>query len=170
MKGYTTQLKNRLTIEDLDKRHKIPHYAVWRALETFYSMHPNEEIDTIPTTMKKWSVFENFDVHTTSPTDYDKMDAEELYLLYEFMIMRFKKMYRNFKSSGQGEDFDAFIGKDYIVAPAKCYFYLRLEESNESTHQSQVANTLPNGVLMQSFGDDTSVASESPKTKNYCFR
>ena len=165
MKGYTTQLKNRLTIQDLDKRQKIPHYAVWKALETFYSMYPNEEIDTIPTTMKKWSVFELFDIHPTSPTEYDKMDAEELYLLYEFMLKKYKKIFRDFKSSGQGEDFHAFIGKNFIVAPAMYYFYLRLEESNEITHQSQVTNTLPNGLLMQSISDDTSSAGGSPQKK-----
>ena len=163
MREHTGQLKNRMNIQDLDKRKKIPHSNVWEAIEKFYGEYPNEELDAIPTTVGKTNVYESFKVEASSPSDFDKMNAEDLYLLHAYLMKRYNVCHRNFKQSGSHGHFDDFIGRDWLVSPAIYYFYLRLTECGNDTHKSQATNILPDGLLMESITDESGSAKKKRK-------
>ena len=164
MREHTCQLKNRMNIQDLDKRKKIPHSNVWEALAIFYAEYPNEELDTLPITMGKPDVYNSFKIEASSPANFDLMDAEDLYLLHSFLMKRYNIAHRNFKKSGSHGHFDNFIGRDWLVSPALYYFYLRLTECGNDSHKSQTTNTLPDGLLMESITDETGSAKKKRKT------
>ena len=83
----------------LDKRKKLSHHEVWEVIEGFYSNFPNEELDAMPTTMKRWDFFEGFQVDAESPEDFDEMTVEDLYLLHEFLLKKYREAFRNNKTS-----------------------------------------------------------------------
>ena len=73
------------------------------------------------------------------------------------MVKKYKEAQRNFKSSGNHEDFDKFVGTDDIVGPGIYYFHLALQETGDLFQSNQVNNCLPPGCLMSSctYDDDS---------------
>ena len=161
MKEHMAQIKNRLEMKDLDKRSRLPHDNAWTAMETFYSMTTNDEINKFPVnTVGKTNIWTEYSIEENSPATFDPMSKEDLYLLYEFICRKYKEAFRNFKSSGHHDDFDRYTGKDPVVSPGLYYFHLCLVESGDPTQQAQVNNMLPVGCLLQSIEDESSLNSE----------
>ena len=149
----------------LDKRKKLSHHEVWEVIEGFYSNFPNEELDAMPTTMKRWDFFEGFQVDAESPEDFDEMTPEDLYLLHEYLLKKYREAFRNNKTSGNHDDFHDYCGRDHLVSPGLYYYHLCLVESQDSCQKALATNTLPDGTMLQSLEDDADVQSEDKKSK-----
>ena len=165
MKEHMSQIKNRLEIKELDKRQKIPHESAWEAMEVFFNLSPNEDIDKFPLSMGKADFWGEYSIDENTPTQFDVMKKEDLYLLYEFLSRKYREAHRNYKSSGNHEDFDRFSGKDKVVSPGIYYFHLSFMECSDPCQQSQLTNMLPSGVMLQSIEDDGSVCSDSRRKR-----
>ena len=59
-------IKNRLEMEELDKRHRIPHHQAWTALEAFYNMTPNDTIDMFPSSMGNGDYWSQWSLHAAA--------------------------------------------------------------------------------------------------------
>jgi hypothetical protein len=165
MRVHVSKLKTRHDMKALDKRKKLPHHEVWEVIEGFYSNFPNEELDAMPTTMKRWDFFEGFQVDAESPEDFVEMTAEDLYLLHEFLLKKYIEAFRNNKTSGNHDDFQDYCGRDHLVSPGLYYYHLCLIESQDSCQKALATNTLPDGAMLQSLEDDSDVPSEDKTSK-----
>ena len=163
MRQKILSLKESLPLAELDKRSKMPREAVWEAIAEFYNSE-EECLSTIPTSLGKWSVFEDFGVTEDSPTTFESLQAGDLFLLYHFIVNRkFVESQRKFKLSGNHDDFNKFIGGDSVYSPALYYYYLRLMESGDPNLVTQATNGLPPGVMADSSGTTASEAYSGGK-------
>ena len=85
MRPALSKLKNTHDIATIDSRNKLPHHKAWEKMMIILTTS-NDKIDEFAMPMGKRSFFENSLITETTPSDFDNMDEQDLYLLYEYIV------------------------------------------------------------------------------------